>query len=77
MYNEECNGVSYKAIQHLADELAVKNMIDVLKWDVMFTREEQSKIIEALKAHTLMNAEMMLEKAENGVISSNEKEYKR
>jgi len=68
MYNEH-NGFSILlALSQLRDELSIKNMMESLN-EISYTEEERKLVEEAIKAHNLMSAKMVLDKVTNGVES--------
>ena len=68
MYNEH-NGFSILlALSQLRDELSIKNMMESLN-EISYTEEERKLVEEAIKAHNLMSAKMVLDKVANGVES--------
>lgn len=60
MYNDRADRWEAVAAQHIADELAVKNMIETLQTSLIYSEEEFEYIKAAIKTHNLMNAERVM-----------------
>ncbi len=75
MYNEH-NEEHDSALQHIADELAIKNMMDSLeKHGKFYTMAEVEKIMTAIKRHNLMNAQLVIGKTDGYVRGQNGEFY--
>ncbi len=72
MYNDRVDRWESVAAQHIADELAVKNMIETLKLS-LYSDEEFEYIKAAIRTHNLMNAERVMNFAQQQEEKSNDR----
>ena len=79
MYNETTSYINNHVMQHLADEMAMSKLIAVVtnpELSINLNSDEIKKIKEAIKAHALLNADMVLKKVEEGVLDQDDREFK-